>query len=66
MPDELFGRDAGSIDRNAGCFREEMDQVFDRDAQYLTMLLDWMIDRDAERSVRKGCWIERLTGCWIS
>ena len=28
----------------------------------LTMMLDWMFDRDAEISVRKGCWIERLTG----
>ena len=28
----------------------------------LTMILDWMFDRDAERSVRKGCWIECLTG----
>ena len=28
----------------------------------LTMMLDWMFDRDAEISNRKGCWIERLTG----
>ena len=28
----------------------------------LTMMLDWMFDRDAEISVRKGCWLERLTG----
>ena len=28
----------------------------------LTMILDWMFDRDPERSVRKGCWIECLTG----
>ena len=28
----------------------------------LTIMLDWMFDRDAEISVRKGCWIERLTG----
>ena len=28
----------------------------------LTMMLDWMFDRDAEISVRKGCWIECPTG----
>ena len=28
----------------------------------LTMILDWMFDRDAEISVGKGCWIEHLTG----
>ena len=34
MLNEVFDTDAGSIfDRSVGCFRELMDQIFDRDAQ---------------------------------